>query len=236
MAKYPKIKFKISKKQELETFLAFLDEANYTGNDRNLNWAFYNPHPELRVIKQKNISRKDKIKIISKFINQRYKENSNKIRSQIPKIQKDWKKVEKKFFGLTDKIFNNYSWPKGKYIAYFTIWGMYPRFLDNKTFQIPYEHKNKKYIPIVIAHEMLHFIFYDYLYKNFPKFKKQEYNLKLWNLSEAFNVIIQNSSDWIKVFKEETKSYPEHKKLISDLRKKWKKSNRKINTFLEYSL
>ena len=90
--------------------------------------------------------------------------------------QKDWLMVEKNFHCLVDELFCGHKWPKGKYIAYTTIWGMFPKFLEDKTFQIPFKHKNKRYVIVVIAHELLHFIFYDYFYKKYPKYRLDKYN------------------------------------------------------------
>ncbi len=134
---------------------------------------------------------------------------------------------------MTDEIFSGYKWPKGKYIAYPTIWGMYPRFLDKKTFQFPYQNNKPNYIKVIIAHEMLHFIFYDYVYKKFPKLKRCEYNYDLWNVSEAFNVIIQNSHKWVKLFNQRTVSYPEHKDLIIKFKKVWREIDGDIDKFLK---
>jgi len=95
---------------------------------------------------------------------------------------------------------------------------MYPRFLDDKTFCIPYLHKNEKYVNVVIAHEMLHFVFYDYFYKKYPEYNNSEYNFFVWNISEIFNSLIQNSNEWIKVFKEQSMTYLQHDIIINKIR------------------
>jgi len=219
MVNYPKVKFVISKKKELETFLAFLNESKYWDNKREMNWAFYKPHPKLKILKQKNLSSLEKKLIVARYINFYYKENLKKIKKGVLKARKDWQSKEKHFFNLVDGIFNNHSWPKGKYIAYPTIWGMYPKYLKDKTFQFPYHHKKKNFIPVVIAHEMLHFIFYNYLYKNFPKYKNPKYSFKIWNISESFNILIQNSKEWVEIFSQRAMSYPEHKDLINRMKR-----------------
>ncbi len=219
MINYPKIKFPISRKKELETFSAFLNESKYRSNKREMNWAFYRPHPKLKILKQKDLDFLEKKSIVKKYIDVYYKINLAKIKEGALKAKKDWQDKERDFFNLVGEIFKNYPWPKGKYIACPTIFGMYPRFLKDKTFQFPYCHKKKNFIPVVIAHEMLHFIFYDYLYKYFPKYKNPKYNFKIWNISEAFNILIQNSKKWTDVFSQRAMPYPEHKELIMRMKR-----------------
>ena len=157
--------------------------------------------------------------MVSDFVGSVYLRNKKTINKNINLYQKNWSKIEEKYFLLVDDLFSGYVWPKGKYIAYPTIWGMYPRFLEDKTFQIPYKYKKEDYVNVIIAHEMLHFIFYDYFYKKYPKYKSNKYNFFAWNISEIFNSIVQNSSMWLKVFKTKTMSYPEHKNIINKLQK-----------------
>jgi hypothetical protein len=230
MVNYPKVKFVISKKKELETFLAFLNESKYWDNKREMNWAFYKPHPKLKILKQKNLSSLEKKSIVVRYINFYYKGNLEKIKKGVLKTKKDWQSKEKHFFNLVDEIFKNHSWPKGKYIAYPTIWGMYPRYLKDKTFQFPYHHKKENFIPVVIAHEMLHFIFYNYFFKNYPHYKKREYDFFVWHISEIFNVIIQNSPPWLKIFNTHVQTYPEHRKIIKQLQQKHYFDNKDIES------
>lgn len=220
--KYPELKFVISKKKELETFLSFLNEAKYRDNKREMNWAFYQPHPRLRETRDKKLNYKKKF--VKNYIDNFYRKNIASIKKGMLSIKKDWKRKEKHFFSLVDEIFKNAAWPEGKYIAYPTIWGMYPRFLKDKTFQIPYIHKRRNYIPVIIAHEMLHFMFYGHVLKKNPKLKRHKHDFDLWHISEIFNAIIQNSPEWIRVFQQKTTPYPEHKKHIKKLGDVWKQS------------
>ena len=102
---------------------------------------------------------------------------------------------------------------------------MYPRFLENKTFQIPYRHRFPNYVPVVIAHEMLHFMFYDYFYQRYPKYNKPEKNFFVWHISEIFNTLIQNSPEWLRYFKRKSMGYPEHEKIVKKLGREWYRKN-----------
>ncbi len=231
MTKYPKVKFIIDSNKEIDIYFAFLRDSQYRNLDREMKWAFYNPHPKLKVLKNKNLSNKEKRKILRNYLNNYYKKHLVKIKKNTLLIQKQWGRQEKSFFGLVDKIFRNYPWPKGRYIAYPTIWGMYPRDIKNKVFWFPFEHKMKNYPLVVIAHEMLHFIFYDYFYRNFPKYKKQRYAFKIWTISEIFNAIVQNQKEWVETFRQKSMTYPEHKKKIKIIKNKLRK-NWNIEDFL----
>lgn len=68
---------------------------------------------------------------------------------------------------------------------------------------------------------MLHFIFYDYFYEKYSEYSKDEFNFFVWNVSEIFNSVVQNSPKWIKVFKTKNMDYPEHEKIIEKLSKKY---------------
>ena len=99
---------------------------------------------------------------------------------------------------------------------------MYPRTIEDRTFCIPVEHKKSGYINVIIAHELLHFIFYDYLYSLYPRLKAIKHNFLCWHVSEIFNTLVQNSEQWLKVFKVRTMGYPEHMNIVNALRRKYK--------------
>ena len=61
-------------------------------------------------------------------------------------------------------------------------------YFEDKTFQIPIKYKNKKYVNAIIAHELLHFMFYDYLEKSITPINYPEETV--WQLSELFNTLI----------------------------------------------
>ena len=221
---YPKLKFKINYKRDIETFFAFNNEANFDSG-RNLKWAILKKYPQFKKYKQGNTLNINE-DIVKKFVESIYLKNYCLIKKNLSIYQKNWVNIKRNFYLLVDELFYQRSWPKGKYIALPTIWGMYPKFLEDKVFQIPYKHKNKKYVSIIIAHEMLHFIFYDYFDKKYSKYKSNKYIFFVWNISEIFNNVIQNSPGWLKIFRIKSIPYPEHKKIIKKLQKiYYKKEN-----------
>lgn len=228
MRQYPKLKFLISQKQELKVFFDFLKESRVRDNRREMKWAFFRPHPSLKILQKQSLSLTQQKVFIQEYISSFYSKNINKIYKNTLHIKYEWRNLEKAFYEAVDKIFNCHPWPTGKYIAYPTIWGMYSRNIKEKTFQFPYSHPQHNYPLVVIAHEMLHFIFYDYFLKYYPHFKQSKYELFTWHISEVFNVVIQNSPQWLKLFKTPVQFYPEHRKIIKQLQRKYYFNNKDI--------
>jgi len=226
----PKIKFKIDARKDLRIFKSFVKEAGFD-DGRNLEWAIFRRHPQLRKIVKKE-SGVD-YSFIAKYIARLYKENARVAAANFKAYEINWRRKEGQFFDLVKNLFYDRQWPKGKYIAYSTIWGMFPRFLKDKTFQIPIKYKSKRYINVIIAHEMLHFIFYDYFCKNYLSYKNPESSFYVWHVSEIFNSLVQNSPAWLNVFRKKTMPYPEHEKIIAKLKKKYKNSTSlKVNDLI----
>lgn len=221
---FPKLKFKIDYKKDVSSFFAFLKDAEFD-EGRSLDWAVLKIYPHFKKYKfgpSLKISKKE----IESFVKDFYDKNRAEMENNLKIYEKNWNEKEKDFYLLAQDLFGPIKCPKGKYIAYPTMWGMYPRFLEDKTFQLPYKCKNKKSINATIAHEMLHFIFYDYFYKKHPEYSKDEFNFFLWNISEIFNSVIQNPPKWIKVFKAKNMDYPEHGKIIKKLSEKYHKKDK----------
>jgi hypothetical protein len=211
---HPTVKFRIDPSKDLRTLRAFVKDAKYDGG-RSLQWGIFRRHPLLKPLLI-NPSRLP-LTAIRKYINSTNVEQRSRQRQASKKIEKEWKLKKKSFFRLSDELFCRARWPKGKYIAYFTIWTMFPRFLKDKTFQVPFGHKKKGYVSVIIAHELLHFIFYKHFYRWHPEYRRPRYNYFIWNVSEIFNALVQNSTSWTRVFKQKTMAYPEHARIVRKL-------------------
>jgi len=214
---HPKIKFKINTSKDVSTFFNFLEERKYD-DGRNFEWAVIKYHPYFNSFKNDSdflVTKKE----VKQYVSRYYLKNKEQIKKNFLIFENNWQIKEKYFFELVKKIFPNTKWPKGKYIAYSTIWGMYPRFLENKTFQIPGIVKNKKAVSLIVAHELLHFIFFTYFLDKYKKYKSHKYDFFVWHVSEIFNSIILHQTEWIKLLESENQDYPEHEKIISKLSK-----------------
>lgn len=223
---FPKIKFKIDPKKDVSTFFSFLSESRYDSG-RNFNLAILKKYNYFKKF-IKNV-KKD---IVSDFVLNKYIQEERENKKRIILIEKNWKKIEKRFFKLTTKLFPNVSWPKGKYVAYSTIWGMYPRFLSDKTFQIPLDSSEASKVNFIIAHEMLHFLFYKYFLNRYKKYRIHKYDFFVWHVSEIFNVVVMNDVNWQKIIQYKDKGYPEHRKIIKSIKTPIKDVDRLIDEII----
>ena len=214
---YPELKFIYSKRKDLEIFLGFIETNKYFDKSEDLKIGFFSIFPELRDTEK--MATEEAKKKAQKIIDKEYSKKKKTIEKNLKKIKADWQKVAPWFYKECDRIFESQPWPEGKYIAYTTIWGIYPRFLGDKTFTFPYKHKLKNYPLVVIAHEMLHFMFYDYLFKNYPKYKNKQYEEKIWGMSEIFNPLIQNSGRWQRKLEQKVIIYSKLKPEIKKMQK-----------------
>jgi len=211
---YPCVTFRKSAKRDFETLRAFVKDVRYD-NGRSLNWAVFKKYPclKMQLDKDKRYKMKNE-KVLRHFIYEIYRTKQTAMDYALAQHRKRWTKIAPYYFSLVDAFFGDRRWPHGKYIVFGTIWGMYPRFLKEKIFQIPFWHRTPRYVPVVIAHELLHFMFYDYFYARYPKYRRPKYNFFVWHISEIFNTVVQNSPTWLNCFKLKSLGYPEHKKIV----------------------
>lgn len=210
--------------------------------DQKLAWSFYS-HPEfggcnfwkeralkhhLELVDIK--SAKNQKKFLYDYIKNFYKFNDREIKILSENTIEYLSQKQDKFFLIVDKLFKGYPWPKKKFTGVFSIFDFCPRFLDSGEFQV-FIYDTRSLQLFTIFHEMLHFIFYDFVRKNFPETKKMNTEQgKLWDIAEVFNAVIQNSDGFIKLHgKIKNIGYPNHKELILQGRRLWKKDQNVYN-------
>ena len=216
---HPYILFRISAKKDFDTLFAFTQDAKYS-RGRNLDWATFSKYPHLKSQFDKNFRMKNE-NFLRRFVFETYHTKQIAMDRALINHKTRWEKISPRYFSLIDSLFAGRKWPSGKYIAFGTIWGMYLRFLEDKTFQVPYWHRTPRYVSVVIAHELLHFMFYDYFYARYPKYRRSKDNFFVWHVSEIFNTVVQNSPAWLRCFKLKSHGYPEHKKIVKLISHTW---------------
>lgn len=216
----PTLRFSISAQKDTETFFRFARDAEYDGG-RTFRVAVLRLFPAVRQYRLQQEAWTFNRTGIVRLVGTVYRSQSEVMRKNMQLYQKNWEKIADRFFHLCDQLFPSDRWPRGRYIAYPTIWGMYPRFLEDKTFHVPYRNRNKRVVNVIIAHEMLHFFFYRYFFRTHPSLRSDRHDFFVWHVSEIFNVIAQNSPAWLKVFQEETLCYPEHQQIVARLRTRY---------------
>ena len=134
MKNLPDLKFFVSQNKDFKVYQIFSKQAEIFGVKDDSNRFFYKIHLQLRKINLIDISVRRKNELIKSYIKETYLKESVKIKKGVENAKRQWKEIEKPFFKEVSEIFNNHPWPKGKYVAYPTIWGIYPRFIKDKTF------------------------------------------------------------------------------------------------------
>ncbi len=222
MQKHPKVSLKIDIERDINNCINFL-RSEKKGNKRQfLLWFLPD---DFQYILNKKFSTRERNKIIKEYTRRVYRTKKDKIRDGLNKAKKDWKIIAKGYFELVDKIFDGHSWPKGNYRGIASIYKMYPRYLEHKIFFFPCIHRISA--SKVIAHEMLHFIFFDYLEKHFGlkehskiKGKPDDY---IWKVSEVFNNVIENWRPYRQIIKTKPRPYPGTEKMFKKMSKQWRK-------------
>ncbi|MBU2025996.1 hypothetical protein KJ912_04670 [Patescibacteria group bacterium] len=225
----PKLKFKFDSKLDFEIVWDFYNNPKYAGVDFWEKGALRH-HDKLKAIEKKT---KKKF-FLSNYAKSLYKQHKNEFEHRKKEIEILYKKKEQKFFNETEKIFKNHPWPKGKYIAYLSIFDFCPRFLDDKTFFV-FMYDDDNNILMTIFHEMLHFIFYDYCLTKYSRIFK---NLstergQFWEIAEIFNAVVQQTPVFSKLHGSINDiGYPELKLKAKKAKKAWDGNiNNWITTF-----
>jgi len=214
MNKHPHVIFSLNKKLDKEMIKEFLEYPEKAG--MNFSAEILEIHPKLK--EYYGLKPKEQKTLINDYTDSYYSNHKEDLEKSKKTYQNKWDKVENIFYIETDKLFNNFSWPEGKYRGFISIITAGPRFLETKEFQSFYGWE--KNIIGQVVHEMLHFQFYNQL--SFIKEAKTIDKEELWQLSEIFNDIIQAEPGFVKIQGYTPRvSYPEHRNLVEKYKKSW---------------
>lgn len=229
-------------KPEAEKYIPEIEFGIDPNYDKDICFGFWRRHQyvldELKYlldIKDEDIVKQE----IDKFVDAFYQKNQADIQEKLVQGQKQWSELADTFFAKVDKIFQSYPWPQalaenqGKYQAMGSIWHRYPRNIKHQRFSIPANPSFKYHTaPHVIAHEMLHFITYDYLEKKYglqaseskdPKNPDNpDYDNTFWQFTENLNVLIENDPMWAEFSDGKvSKPYPDCQELYEKMKVIW---------------
>ncbi|MEA3378868.1 MAG: hypothetical protein U9Q69_04480 [Nanoarchaeota archaeon] len=206
-----KVSFLLSFKNDLDLFKEFYKKQQYpTGeNDSQIFLGFLKEE----LMKQiPNLNKERCFILIKNVLKREYKKNKKLLNIKLQIAKSKWQEIENSFFQESKKVFDGHPFPKGHYHAYISIWGRYIRNLESKSITFP---PNQRFMLLVIIHEFLHIIFYDYFYQNFKNKLNKE---KLWELSEIINVLIMNEKPFLTWAEYPSLPYPAHKKNYKKLK------------------
>lgn len=211
MANYPQLKFEPNFDLDIDICTEFL---SVQGGGIDFGAHIVELYPELS--KAKKLSGKLRRKEVEKFTKKYYQLHKSDLEEKAILFKKNWEKVKNSFFSGVRRVFGSYPWPDGRYICFTSIYDCNPRFLEDKTFQVYYRHPQGS--NHIIAHEMLHFIFFDYLDSRETKFKNEKSDDSIWLLSELFNDMILELPEFQEFRSKDGGSYPEVAKYAKKFR------------------
>lgn len=215
-----KLRFYLNKKLDKCMAEEFL---NVYGGGIDFGEGIIKTHPQLKSAKSLKdvVQRKKAIRV---YFDNYYRIHRTVMLRRIKSVRKIWRKQEQEYIAITEDLFGGFQFPKGKYVAYASIINCNPRFLESKTFQFFYK-KPLADTTYTITHELLHFIFFDFLKKKFKKEIKHLSEDQLWDISEIFNVVVLKSSRYRHIVNQKfVIPYPDHLRYIHQFEKTYKNS------------
>lgn len=224
MNTYPKLKFQLNIELDNEMAFQFMD---MTGGGIDFGAGITQMYPELS--KAKEVVNIERRVIIADFTKKYYADHKTELEQKIKEIEKEWISVADGYYSGVDEIFSNLTWPDGEYVCYLSIFNCNPRFLETKSFQVYLGLSDRT--NYIIAHEMLHFMFFDYLDKEELDFKNSQDEHTIWLLSEWFNDLMLNLPIFKKFGENVESAYPE----VAEFSKQFKEKSKikDVKTFFE---
>lgn len=226
-----KLRFYLNKKLDERMAEEFF---NVRGGGIDFGKGIVKIHPQLKYVKSlKNITQRKKA--IHVYFNNYYRIHGTAMLHKIESVQNVWRKQEQKYIAITKDFFGGFRFSKGRYIAYTSIINCNPRFLEPKTFQFFYKKSLANAI-YTITHELLHFIFFDFIENKLKKEIKHLSEDQLWGLSEIFNVVVLKSPRYRHIVNQKfVIPYPNHRRYIRQFEKAYK-SSQNAEEFIRYGI
>ena len=221
VSRFPNLFIEVNKEFEKHKVGAFFIEKAFKTKEFWYFDRFIKEYPELVKIKEMNIE--DAKEFFNKKVDEYYLKEEDKLIEAKKEVEEKWNKIKDEFFLEAEKIFDRHKWPKGKYSAFVSLFGMFRFVPGTKTFSIPKNDYGGNPVPgngqinAAIAHEMMHIMFEDFYKKHFSKevLPLQKY----YDLLEIVNYIVLNLPQIFKLTNWVFYSYPNHKERAEHLKK-----------------
>lgn len=231
----PDVKFNLNPEWDYHKIFAVLSGTGFTNVPKEIVTSSY---PELGQLGE--ISTQELEEKIQTYVSDIYKKHWGEYQDIVKIIKYDWDEYSDTFFQVANEIFKDTRWPHGEYWGSLSICFPYPRNLEFKTFQIPL--KDKKYRLPTVAHEMLHFIFYEYVRKRYlsnevdisekmNQLMEGKFIFPLWSISEIFNMIVLSGKEFGDGQMDELREHPELQEDKKKLALIWTGVNGNIDDF-----
>jgi hypothetical protein len=148
-----------------------------------------------------------------------YKKRKKDIERSTLETESAWNKKKSFFYKRTSELFPLDF--KKDISAMPTIWPMCGRFFEKNLITFPFDKKSEEGV-FVIAHELLHFIFYEYISICYGFSEDKIFSQEVWDFSEVLNVLIQNQKTWKDEFEITAKPHPNHSVLYEKMEHEWR--------------
>lgn len=208
----PKCRFELlDLDREAELFYSFMGRERFAG-------VFNKVYPDLRLIQETCNEEKDCLEKYKEFLENLRQSKKPAILEFKQKIELAWGNINDEFLKLLADHFET-KWPEEKteIVAYISNLPVFPRFLDDYQFCVGY--KNVDSTIEVIAHEILHFLWFKKWKEVFPMVERKEYECPnlVWRLSEIMDPIILQCHEPInKLIKPRKWGYDSFEKIYID--------------------
>lgn len=203
------LQFKISKENDVDLFFAFIKQSE------NVKKALF----KFMEIEDSEISKEQ----LFEFVDLTYKKDLIIIEGSIKEVEEAWVLKQEFFSKEIKKIFKGSAYLRDDIVVSPSIWPIYGRFFDKNLITFPYR-KGVEEAVIVVVHEILHIIFYNYIHFKYKFSPEVIASKKVWDFSEVFNAIIQNQKSWQENYISEAKPYAEHQELYEKLSVLWREN------------
>ncbi|MFW6282861.1 MAG: hypothetical protein ACOC1P_02300 [Minisyncoccales bacterium] len=209
-----KVEFSYSKEYDAEMIFRFVNPEK---GDWDWSEKVFEFHPHLKE-KLKGIKNKqEKKEIVKNYINDWFnnKENLNELNKRIKEIEKQWRKIEDKYFNRLFSLLDLKKPKKRDIKCYVSINPICPRDLNRDLFSVFYKY-SLNHIMVLIAHEILHFYYFDKWREVFPDSDKKTFEGPhiIWHLSEIMAPILLAQPQMQELLNKLDTGYQEHGKII----------------------
>lgn len=176
------------------------------------NKYVFKKHPQLKD-SMFHKSKKDRMNFIKKYAIDYWSKNKDAIEKSRKGYEKNWKKIERRFFSDLSEILSTKLLEK-KITARMSINPICPRYIAEWSFNIFYKFNEKKANEIVM-HESCHFLYFKKWKEMFPDAKEKTFDFPhiIWLLSELAAPIILNDQKIQKYLKLKAGFYEDHEKV-----------------------
>jgi len=208
----PKCRFELlGLDREAELFYSFMKNNRFSE-------IFDKAYPDLRLIQETCMDENDCLRKYQEFLENLRDSKASAMLEFKEKIEFAWGNINDEFLELLANHFET-NWPEDKpeIVGCISNLPVFPRFLDDYQFCVSY--KNVDSSIEVIAHEILHFLWFKKWKEVFPTIERKEYECPhlVWRLSEIMDPIILQCYEPIgKLIKPKKWGYDSFEKIYID--------------------